>query len=69
MLDPTLRALFVAVLVAIFKVVADRFGIPVDDAVLTSIAIVIIAWIFGQPAGHATAQAIQDYRQARARKE
>jgi len=66
MLDPTLRAAFVAIIAAGLKIAADRLGIPVDETVLTALAIAIIAWIFGNPAGTATAQAIHSAR-ARAR--
>ena len=69
MLDPTLRALFVAVIIAILKVLAERFGVPVSDDVLYAIAIAIIGWIFGNPAGKATAQTIVEVRRARIRPE
>jgi hypothetical protein len=59
MLDPTLRAAFVVVIAAALKIAADKIGIPLDDAVLTALAIAIVAWIFGSPIGSATANAIQ----------
>ena len=66
MLDPTLRAAFVAIVVVVLRFVFQYFNVPVSDEVLGALAVAIIAWIFGNPAGKATAQAIQDYRTARA---
>jgi hypothetical protein len=67
MLDPTLRALFVTVLIVILRYVFQALGVPVSDEILATLAAVIIAWIFGNPAGQATAQAIHSYRAARVR--
>lgn len=58
MLDPTLRAAFVVIVAAALKLGADAAGIPLDTATLTAIAIGIVAWIFGNPAGKSLALAI-----------
>jgi hypothetical protein len=58
MLDPTLRALFVAVLIVILRFAFQFLGVPVDDAFLAALAAAIIAWILGNPAGSATARAL-----------
>ena len=62
MLDPTLRALFVTVLIVILRFAFQALGIPVSDEILATLAAAIIAWIFGNPAGQATAKAIHTYR-------
>jgi hypothetical protein len=66
MLDPTLRAVFVALLIVILRFVFIALGVPVSDEFLATLAAAIIAWILGNPAGTATARAIHEAR-ARAR--
>lgn len=62
MLDPTLRGAFVILFTFALRAGAHAAGIPLDDATLAAIAIGIVAWIFGNPAGSHTAQAIHVYR-------
>lgn len=56
-MTPALRAAFVVILTAALKFAADAIGLPLDDAVLTALAIAIVAKILGEPAGVATARA------------
>jgi hypothetical protein len=58
-MTPTLQAAFVVVIAAALKVVADLIGLPLDDAVLTALAIAIVAKILGEAGGKETAQAIE----------
>ena len=67
MLDPTLRALFVGLLIVLLRAAFQALNVPVSDELLATLAAAIIAWILGNPAGSATAQAVHVY-QARARK-
>ena len=62
MLDPTLRAAFVAIVVVALRFAFQYFNVPISDEVLGALAVAIIAWIFGNPAGSATAQAVHQYR-------
>jgi hypothetical protein len=58
-MTPTLKAAFVVIITAALKLAADALGLPLDEAVLTALAIAIVAKILGEPAGAATAQAIE----------
>ena len=57
MLDPTLRSLFVGLVMLILRYIFNALGVPVEDAVLTALAVAIIGWIIGNPAGSAAARA------------
>lgn len=62
MLDPTLRALFVGLLIVVLRAAFQFLNVEVDDAFLTALATAIIAWILGNPAGSGTAAAIHRAR-------
>ena len=65
MSDPIFRALFVDLLILLFRYIFQALGVPVDDAFLAALAAAITAWILGNPAGSYTAQAIQSRTNAK----
>lgn len=58
MSDPTLRALFVGIVIVILRFVFQALNVPVEDAFLSALAIAIVGWILGNPAGSRVAQAL-----------
>lgn len=58
-MTPTLRAAIVVLITAVLKLGADAIGLPLDEAVLTALAIAIVAKILGEPAGTYAAQKIR----------
>lgn len=56
MLTPTVQSALVALIAYLLKLACDRFGIPLDEGVLTAIATAIVAYLLGVPAGERVAR-------------
>ena len=67
MLDPTLRALFIALIIIVLRIVFHLIGVPVSDEILGTLALVIFGWIFGNEAAQRAELAFYNAR-SRARK-
>lgn len=59
MLDPILKSAFVAVVAALLTVGLKALGVEVSTEVVTAIAVGIVAWLLGVPAGEKTSASIR----------
>lgn len=59
MLDPILKSAFVAVVAALLTVGLKALGVEVSTEVVTAIAVGIVAWLLGVPAGEKASASIR----------
>jgi hypothetical protein len=51
MFDPAVKSALVVLVAFLLKLGANALHIPLDDGVLTALAIAIVAYLLGEPAG------------------